>query len=65
MGDNYEFKPTRLHRKVGVTLRIDVCRKLEELVESTGSNRSAIVAMAVSQFYERNNSKGGSEVVVK
>ncbi len=65
MSENYEFKPTRMHRKVGVTLRIDVCRKLEELVETTGSNRSAIVAMAVSQFYERNKTGGGSEIVVK
>lgn len=65
MSENYEFKPTRMHRKVGVTLRVDVCRKLEELVETTGSNRSAIVAMAVSQFYDRNNSRGGSEVVTK
>ncbi len=65
MSDNYDFKPTRMHRKVGVTLRIDVCRKLEELVESTGSNRSAIVAMAVSQFYERNNSRGEGEIAVK
>ena len=65
MSENYEFKPTRMHRKVGVTLRIDVCRKLEELVETTGSNRSAIVAMAVSQFYDRNTTKGGSEVNVK
>lgn len=65
MSENYEFKPTRLHRKVGVTLRIDVYRKLEELVEKTGSNRSAIVAMAVSQFYDRNQAREVNEVAVK
>lgn len=67
MSDSYyDFKPVRMHRKVGVTLRLDVCRQLEELADITGANRSAIVAMAVTQFYQTTKlARGGNDNVAE
>lgn len=63
MSENfYDFKPVRMHQKVGATLRIDVCRQLEELAEITGANRSAVIAMAITNFYAQTKKMRGEAV---